>query len=91
MPTIFARPRLRPSLTFINGTVRLLSMNVVVNGKDKALEDGATVHDLVEGLGLKGQPVAVELNLEVVPRTLHGSTVIKEGDRLEVVTLVGGG
>ena len=35
--------------------------------------------------------VAVELNLEVVPRAQHGATVLREGDKLEVVTLVGGG
>ncbi|MBL6974295.1 MAG: sulfur carrier protein ThiS [Deltaproteobacteria bacterium] len=66
-------------------------MNVVVNDKDTALAEGATVLDLVDGLDLKGQPVAVELNRDVVPRTLHGTTVLKDGDRVEVVTLVGGG
>jgi sulfur carrier protein len=42
-------------------------------------------------LGLTGKPVAVERNREVVPRALHESTVLSPGDRLEVVTFVGGG
>jgi sulfur carrier protein len=40
---------------------------------------------------VKQPHVAVELNLEVVPRAQHSSTALREGDRLEVVTLVGGG
>ena len=66
-------------------------MNVVINGKDTSLDEGATVRDLVGHLGLGSQPVAVELNREVVPRTRHGSTTMRDGDRVEIVTLVGGG
>ncbi|HEX2687278.1 MAG TPA: sulfur carrier protein ThiS [Kofleriaceae bacterium] len=46
---------------------------------------------LIEELGLAGKPVAVERNRDVVPRALHASTVLAAGDRLEVVTFVGGG
>ncbi len=46
---------------------------------------------LLEELGVKQPHVAVELNLEVVPRAQHAATALREGDRLEVVTLVGGG
>lgn len=52
---------------------------------------GATVASLVDQLGLSGKTVAVERNREVIPRALHASTILSDGDRLEVVTFVGGG
>jgi len=66
-------------------------MNVTVNGKPMTLEDGATVRDLLDRLALPGGPVAVEVNRDVVPRARHGETTLREDDRVEVVTLVGGG
>jgi sulfur carrier protein len=65
-------------------------MKVVVNGEPRELDEGATVAALVEALGVAPH-VAVELNLEVVPRARHADTILRDGDRLEVVTLVGGG
>ena len=47
--------------------------------------------ELVEQLGLGKAAVAVEVNREVVPRRAHAQTPLREGDRIEVVTLVGGG
>jgi sulfur carrier protein len=55
------------------------------------VNQGTTVATLIGELGLAGKPVAVERNREVVPRALHASTVLAEGDRIEVVTFVGGG
>ena len=55
------------------------------------MNEGTTVATLIHELGLTGRPVAVERNREVVPRALHASTVLATGDRLEVVTFVGGG
>ena len=66
-------------------------MNVTVNGEPRACPDGATLGELVRGLGLEKSPIAVELNREVVPKGRHGETFLREGDRLEIVTLVGGG
>jgi sulfur carrier protein len=66
-------------------------MQVQVNGEPREIADGSTVRALLEQLGVTQPHVAVELNLEVVPRAVHGTTVLCEGDRLEVVTLVGGG
>jgi len=66
-------------------------IDVVVNGEARQLEAGATVATLITELGLAGKPVAVERNREVVPRAQHASTVLASGDRLEVVTFVGGG
>ena len=66
-------------------------MTVSVNGEPRELPDGATIADLLEALQIRVKHVAVERNLEVVPRAEHGSTALEEGDSLEVVTLVGGG
>jgi sulfur carrier protein len=66
-------------------------MKVSINGEWRELPDGLTVAALVNMLGVTAPHVAVELNLEVVPRARHAETAIRDGDRLEVVTLVGGG
>lgn len=66
-------------------------MEVIVNGKPQQISQAATILDLLAALGLGGRPVAVERNREVVPRARHGETVLAPGDRLELVTFVGGG
>lgn len=66
-------------------------MKVLVNGQERELPEGATVADLVRALGLRLEQVAVERNKELVPRAAHELTPLCEGDRVEVVTLVGGG
>lgn len=66
-------------------------LNIVCNGQQRRIQGGATVAGLLEQLGLSPRQVAVEVNLELVPRALHAQRVLAEGDRLEVVTLVGGG
>ncbi len=64
---------------------------IVLNGDPRELGSGATVSSLLAELGLDSRQVAVERNREVVPRAKHGETVLAEGDRIEVVTFVGGG
>jgi sulfur carrier protein len=64
---------------------------VQVNGEPCEVDEGTTVAALVQSLGLTAPHVAVELNLDVVPRARHTETFLDEGDRLEIVTLVGGG
>jgi thiamine biosynthesis protein ThiS len=64
---------------------------IVVNGKARQLPAGTTVAGLIGELGLGGQRVAVERNRDVVPRAEHASTVLADGDRIELVTFVGGG
>ncbi len=66
-------------------------MLVKVNGEPRELAAGSTVTALLASLGLEGRPVAVERNTEIVPRAQHASTVLTEGDQLEVVQFVGGG
>jgi sulfur carrier protein len=66
-------------------------MRVTVNGAPREIPMGMTVRELVLHLGLDGGPVAVEKNLEVVPRAEHARAVLNEGDVVEIVHFVGGG
>jgi sulfur carrier protein len=66
-------------------------MNITVNGESRTVEEGLTIADLLGQLTLPNRGIAVELNLEVVPRSRHGEWKLAEGDTLEVVSLVGGG
>jgi sulfur carrier protein len=66
-------------------------MQIVVNGETQCLDDGATVADLVRLLQLVPERVAVELNGQLVRRATHPQTPLRDGDRVEIVTLVGGG
>jgi sulfur carrier protein len=66
-------------------------MNIQVNGKGREIAAGSTVANLLGELGVTQPHVAVEVNLEVVPRAEHRDTILNDGDRVEVVTLVGGG
>jgi sulfur carrier protein len=67
------------------------SIEVVINGETRTVAQGTTVAALLVELGLGDRRVAVERNREVVPRAEHASTELSEGDRLELVTFVGGG
>lgn len=78
-PTPVLDPRSMPPIT------------VRVNGQDREVPEGHTITDLLAELGLGDRRVAVERNREVVPRAAHGSTLLADGDRLELVTFVGGG
>jgi sulfur carrier protein len=66
-------------------------MNVSINGVERAFSAPLSLADLVEQLGMKGDRVAVELNSEIVSRTLWAQTKLQDGDRLEIVHFVGGG
>ena len=68
-----------------------VGLNVVVNGDDVSVPDGATVDDLLAQLQLGGKWVLVERNGEPVERRHLGTTVLAEGDRLELVRAVAGG
>jgi len=66
-------------------------VEITVNGQSCRVAEGTTVADLLEQLGLARKFVAVEVNLQLVPRQQHGEHRLAPGDRLELVTLVGGG
>lgn len=66
-------------------------MQIMVNDENRDIAAGSTIADLLNELGLRPKFVAVERNLELVPRAHHAECELAENDRLEVVTLVGGG
>ena len=66
-------------------------MQVTVNGSRREVAAGGTLAEVVRALGLEGKRVAVERNGEIVPRSAYGATAVSPGDRLEIVTAVGGG
>jgi len=69
-----------------------LAIHLVVNGEPRALDAAApTIAALIRDLGLEGRRVAVEVNGDIVTRAEHGTRRLADGDRVEVVTFVGGG
>ena len=66
-------------------------MRLTINGKAQEAAEVRTLAELVAALGLDTRKVAVERNLEIVPRSLHTVTPVAEGDRIEIVQFVGGG
>jgi sulfur carrier protein len=66
-------------------------MQIVVNDQPYEIAEAATVAALLEQLELAGKPVAVEVNRQLVPRQRHAEHLLGSNDRVEIVTLVGGG
>jgi sulfur carrier protein len=66
-------------------------IRVTVNGAAHRLDQPLQISGLLEKLELAGKKVAVERNGEIVPKSAHASTVLADGDRLEIVVAVGGG
>lgn len=66
-------------------------MRLLLNGEDRHFDGIATVADLVSALGLDARKVAVERNLEIAPRSTYAETALADGDRIEIVTFIGGG
>lgn len=66
-------------------------MIITLNGKEKEMAAPLTVRELLETLDLDLSRVAVELNLDILPRDQFPERLLKEGDRLEIVQFVGGG
>jgi sulfur carrier protein len=66
-------------------------IQVTVNGKAHRFEAPLEIAALLSSLELSGRKIAVERNGEIVPKSAHTSTVVADGDRLEIVVAVGGG
>lgn len=66
-------------------------MRIFFNGEPRDVAEGTTVAELLQQLALQPRYVAVEINLQLIPRQRHAEHVLIAEDRLEVVTLVGGG
>jgi sulfur carrier protein len=68
-----------------------MALSILVNGTAYEIGEGSSVADLVAAHELEPTQVAVELNREIVPRGSRGERLLVGGDRVELVTLVGGG
>jgi sulfur carrier protein len=66
-------------------------IRVQLNGEPRELPDGLSVAALLDQLGVRGERVAVEVNLDVVRREARSERLIVDGDRVEIVSFVGGG
>jgi len=66
-------------------------MKLWVNGEERSLDQVRDIAGLVAALGLDGRKVAVERNLEIVPRSIYAQTALSDGDRIEIVHFIGGG
>jgi sulfur carrier protein len=67
------------------------ALTITINGQPREVSPGTTLAALLEQMNLESRYVAVERNLEVVPRAQHAQCLLGAGDQLEIVTLVGGG
>ncbi|MDP1627846.1 sulfur carrier protein ThiS [Parvibaculum sp.] len=66
-------------------------MKLTINGETREMDGPLTVLGLIESLRLKPAKIAVERNLEIVPRSAYGEVALGDGDRIEIVNFVGGG
>ncbi len=66
-------------------------IQILLNGEAFEAEPASTVTDLLERLALVNKRVAVEVNQELVPRSVHAEHVLNEGDKVEIVHAIGGG
>ncbi len=68
-----------------------MPLSVTINGEERQIDGPVNVRGLLASLGLDPAKIAVERNLEIVPRSLYDSTMVGKGDRLEIVHFIGGG
>jgi sulfur carrier protein len=66
-------------------------VTIILNGEPRQARPDSTVAELLTAMEIAAKHVAVEVNLEIVPRSRHAEHRLQAGDRVEVVTLVGGG
>lgn len=68
-----------------------LCVKLIINGEEKEVSEGLTVEGLLESVSLNQGPVAVEVNEVIIRRLRHREVVLQSGDKVELVTFVGGG
>jgi len=66
-------------------------MRLIINGETRTFAEMSDIAALVAALGLDARKVAVERNLEIVPRSTYAQAALNDGDRIEIVHFVGGG
>ncbi|MEL6112563.1 MAG: sulfur carrier protein ThiS [Pseudomonadota bacterium] len=66
-------------------------IEIRLNGEPRAIDEAASITDLLTEIGIAPRKVAVERNLEIVPKSQFAQTALQAGDRIEIVQFVGGG
>lgn len=66
-------------------------MQIVINGEQKSVVEGLSAQQLLEQLGLTQQKCALEVNEEIVPRSVYAQQILQAGDRVEIIHAIGGG
>ena len=66
-------------------------MKVIVNGKIQELPEGSKAADLVHALNMQNDKIAMEVNMEIIPRSQYPNFQLNEGDKVEIVRAIGGG
>ncbi len=66
-------------------------MDIFLNGEMQKIEEGFNITDLIKKLDLENKRLAVEVNLDIVPRSQFDSYVLSAGDKVEIVRAIGGG
>jgi len=66
-------------------------LELTVNGESRTASPGTRLSELVSELGLDGRKIAIERNLEIVPKSQYEDVSLVTGDRIEIVQFVGGG
>ena len=65
-------------------------MHIFLNGEERST-DAASISELLVELGMEGRMIAIECNMEVVPKSTYATAALAEGDRIEIVHMIGGG
>src|SRR5258708_1671414 len=68
-----------------------MALTVTINGEARNLSGAISVRDMLTSLGMDPAKIAIERNLEIVPRSQYGTVAVIEGDRFEIVHFIGGG
>lgn len=84
------KPWLRDKIGADSHLVSIM-LDLKINGESRQIAESSSVLNLLESMSLVGKRVAVERNGEIVPKGLHASTMLADGDVLEIVVAVGGG
>tara|TARA_B100000900_G_C20299763_1_gene601675 strand:+ start:80 stop:280 length:201 start_codon:yes stop_codon:yes gene_type:complete len=66
-------------------------MNILLNNKPEKLFDGFTIKKLLEQKKIQNKYFAVEINRKIIPKSNHDTHIIKDGDKIEIITAIGGG
>ena len=66
-------------------------MQVLINGESQTIEHDTSISTLLQESGLTGKRIAVEVNENIVPKSQHADTLLRDGDKIEIIHAIGGG